>query len=158
MRGRCRKGIGKEGIWGKKKGWGKDRRFKTKGNAHSMVIGSHLSCSNRSVFIDSLVSCMINLKSQRSKEISLFQVNLTYHFLFLCKNVFSSENSTKDYLSGYSLASKQRPLAERERGTLARSRLICSSRNVTEKYQEICITVKFLPHNCIKMSTFIKEN
>lgn len=56
------------------------------------VIGSHLSCTNRSVFIDSLVSCMIDLKSQRSKEISLFQVNLTYHFLFLCKNVFSSEN------------------------------------------------------------------
>ena len=57
-----------------------------------------------------------------------------------------------------SLASKQKPLAERERGTLARSRVICSSRNMREKYQEICLTVKFLPHNCIKMSTFIKEN
>ena len=115
------------------------------------MIGSHLLCTNRSTFIDSLVSCMINLKSQRSKEISRFQVNLTCHFLFLCKNVFSSENSTKDYLSGYSLASKQRPLAERERGTLARSRVICLSRNVREKYQEIFLTVKFLPHNCIKM-------
>lgn len=156
MRGRRRKGMGKEGIGERKRDEGppvqnlRERTFQ--------VIGSHLSCTNRSVFIDSFVSCMINFKSQRSKEISLFQVNLTYHFLFLCKNVLSSENSTKDYLSGYSLASKQRPLAERERGTLARSRLICSSRNVREKYQEICITVKFLPHNCIKMSTFIKEN
>ena len=94
---------------GKEKGMKKGPPVQNERECTFQVIGSHLSCTNRSVFIDSLVSCMINLKSQRSKEISLFQVNLTYHFLFLCKNVFSSENS-KDYLSGYSLASKQRPL------------------------------------------------
>ena len=119
------------------------------------MIGSYLSCTSRSVFIDSLVSRLINLKSQRSKEISLFHVNLIYHLLVLRKNVFSRVAIRKITCFGYSQTSKQRSLAERERGTLARSRVICSSRNIREINMPHC---KGFAHNCTKMSTYIKKN